>query len=72
MRKKTRGKPAGGTVKTSGVGRIDVKLPRGLVDQIEKLVEQRMYLSKADFVRFAVRERLLAAERTADRVGEAK
>jgi Arc/MetJ-type ribon-helix-helix transcriptional regulator len=72
MRKKTRGKPAGGTGKTSGVGRVDVKLPRGLIDQIEKLVEQKMYLTKADFVRSAVRERLLAAERTANRAGEAK
>jgi len=72
MRKKTRGKPAGGTGKTSGVGRIDVKLPRGLIDQIEKLVEQKLYLTRADFVRSAVREKLLGTDRTASRAGEAK
>jgi len=40
------------------VGRIDVKLPRGLIDEIERLVAERIYLSKADFVRSAVREKL--------------
>jgi metal-responsive CopG/Arc/MetJ family transcriptional regulator len=42
----------------AGVGRIDVKLPRDLVDQIERLVAERIYLSKTDFVRSAVRENL--------------
>ena len=40
------------------MGRIDVKLPRGLIDEIERLVAERIYLSKADFVRSAVREKL--------------
>ena len=59
MRK--RGRPPAGPrrAKTNpAVGRIDVKLPRGLVDEIEKLVAEGIYLSKADFVRSAVREKL--------------
>jgi hypothetical protein len=32
---------------------------RGLVDEIEKLVEQKLYMSKGDFVRSAVRKKLL-------------
>lgn len=53
MPKRKRGRPA-----KRPVGRIDVKLPRRLIEQIEKLVEQKLYLSKADFVRSAVREKL--------------
>ena len=55
MPRKKRGRPA-----KRPVGRIDVKLPRGLFEEIEKLVEQKLYLAKADFVRSAVREKLLS------------
>ena len=50
-----------------GLGRIDVKLPRGLIQQIERLVEQKIYLSKADFVRSATREKLLASAQSASK-----
>ena len=58
MRGKKRGRPARHT-KRAGLGRVDVKLPRGLIEQIEQLVEQKIYLSRADFVRAATREKLL-------------
>jgi len=58
MRKRKRTKAGPGASKRSGVGRIDVKLPSGLVEDIEKLVAKRVYMSKADFVRSAVREKL--------------
>jgi Arc/MetJ-type ribon-helix-helix transcriptional regulator len=67
MPRKKRGRPA-----KSPVGRIDVKLPRGLIEEIEKLVEQRIYLSKADFVRSAVREKLLAPGAVAVRAEQGK
>jgi len=54
MPRKKRRRPAKGPV-----GRIHARLPRGLIAQIEKLVEQKLYLTKADFVRSAVREKLL-------------
>ena len=60
MRKRKRTKAGPGTSKRSGVGRIDVKLPSGLVEEIEKLVARRVYMSKSDFVRSAVREKLAA------------
>ncbi len=56
-----RGRPPGRPRKVTtnpAVGRIDVKLPRGLIEEIEKQVTERIYLSKADFVRSAVREKL--------------
>ena len=50
-----RGRPPAGrrTKRGPAVGRIDVKLPRRLIDEIERLVADRIYLSKADFVRSA-------------------
>jgi len=60
MRRRKRTKAGPGTSKRSGVGRIDVKLPSGLIEEIEKLVARRLYMSKADFVRSAVREKLAA------------
>ena len=62
MPRKKRGRPA-----KRPVGRIDVKLPRGLIEEIDKLVEQKLYLTKADFVRSAVREKLLPSGTVAQR-----
>jgi Arc/MetJ-type ribon-helix-helix transcriptional regulator len=64
MRKRKRTKAGPDTPRRPGVGRIDVKLPSGLVEEIEKLVARRVYMSKADFVRSAVREKLAAGARS--------
>jgi len=42
------------------VGRVDAKLPDGVIEQIDRLVADRIYLTRADFVRSAVREKLLS------------
>jgi len=64
MRRKRRSKAVGRRRgRPPAVGRVDVKLPRGLVQRIEELVADRIYLSKADFVRSAVREKLTAGAR---------
>ena len=67
MPRKKRGRPA-----KRPVGRIDVKLPRALIDEIEKLVEQKLYLSKADFARSVLRERLLPSPNAAKRAPESE
>ncbi|MFO7898941.1 MAG: ribbon-helix-helix domain-containing protein [Planctomycetota bacterium] len=61
MLRRKRGRPPKNRAKARGVGRVDVKLPYGLIQEIEKLVEQRIYMTKADFVRCAVRDKLLCA-----------
>jgi len=61
MRRKKRGRPPKNTAGARGVGRVDVKLPHGLIQEIDALVQRRVYMTRADFVRSAVREKLLAA-----------
>lgn len=62
---KKRGRPP----KTRTAGRVDVKLPHGLLKEIEKLLEQQIYTSRSDFVRSAVREKLLATSGTRNSSG---